>query len=105
MAEQLPLDLSPKIKGQRKALENLDPAYVTFFWSRLATLILNRRTFTVEDITAEIGYPSTGRNGVGALMSAAASSGRIKKIGYKTATRKEAHGRIIHLWAGANYAP
>ena len=105
MGEQLSLDLSPKLRGQRKALEAIDPAYRKKFREAVEKIIAKGEPFIVDDIISAIGLPNSNgkNNSVGGLMSQLAHAGLIKKVGFKTATRTASHGRVIHLWAGANY--
>ena len=105
MVEQLALDLSPKAKGQRRALQALDPAYRKRFREAVERIIAKGEPFIVDDVINEIGLPTSDgkNNSVGGLMSQLAHAGLIKKVVYKTATREASHGRIIHLWAGVNY--
>ena len=105
MVEQLALDLSPKAKGQRRALQALDPAYRKRFREAVESIISRGESFIVDDVIAITGLPNADgkNNSVGGLMSQLAHAGLIKKVGYKTATREASHGRVIHLWAGVNY--
>ena len=105
MSKQLSLDLSPKARGQRKALESLDPTYRKKFRAAVERIIAKGEPFIVDDVINEIGLPTSDgkNNSVGGLMSQLAHAGLIKKVGFKTATRERSHGRIIHLWAGVNY--
>ena len=105
MVEQMAFDLSPKARGQRKALEGLDPAYRKKFREAVEKIIAKGEPFIVDDVINVIGLPNPDgkNNGVGGLMSQLAHAGLIKKVGFKTATRQTSHNRIIHLWAGSNY--
>lgn len=56
------------------------------------------RRFTAEDLCRNIPAPPH-RNAIGAAFSHAAKLGIIRRVGYRAAQHKEAHGRIIAVWA------
>ena len=61
--------------------------------------------FTSEDVIARAGLPTgntrtNANNAVGAVMSAAARRGLIRKTGYTQSSRPSSHGAIIALWEG-----
>jgi len=99
----LPFENPEKRAGQIKALKNVPDGYRMAFERVVRSLAATYKPFTSEDIIEEIGTPSEGsnrNNAIGALMSAAAQSGIIKKSGFATAKRQSSHGRIIHVWVG-----
>ena len=105
MGEQLALNLSPKARGQARALQALDPAYRKRFREAVESIISRGEPFTVDEVIEITGLPNPDgkNNSVGGLMSQLAHTGLIKKVGSTTATRSASHGRLIHLWAGVNY--
>lgn len=61
--------------------------------------------FTSEDVVAVVGLPrgnvATNRNNaVGAIMSAAARRGEIRKVGYRNAKRPALHAAALAVWVG-----
>ncbi len=95
---QLGLDL--KAEGQALALEH------SYDWASLARAhIIHTPTgtaLTSEDVIDRCGLPhasdTNSNNAVGALMSAMARQGWIRRIGYTPSTRARSHGRVIALW-------
>lgn len=55
-------------------------------------------TFTADDLVNAIGLPHGTGNQVGACIRAWAASDRISPSGYKAASRKSSHGRVLRVW-------
>lgn len=70
------------------------------------TLARSGEPFTSEDVTGLVGLPAgevgTNRNNaVGALMTAAARAGVIRKTGHRRlCRRRSSHGRELTEWVG-----
>ena len=76
-------------------------------YTAILGLARTRRTFTSEDVVAQVGLPrgeiGTNRNNaVGAVMNAAAKRGWIIKTGrHVQVKRKQLHAREVIEWIGA----
>ena len=94
-----------KKQGQQLALDAAEP------WSDRAKdaircLALLRVPFTSEDVVSVVGLPSgevgtNQNNAVGAVMTAAAKAGTIRRVGYTKSKRASSHGAVIAEWEGA----
>jgi hypothetical protein len=73
-------------------------------WSRLLDLARTGRPFTSEDVTRSVGQPSHP-NAVGALLSNAARSGVIRRVGMVQAGRANQHAALIGEWEGTRTTP
>ena len=58
--------------------------------------------FTAEDLRAEVAPLASSPNVIGARINAASRRGEIVMLDHVQATRPEAHGRYIKLWAKAD---
>lgn len=61
------------------------------------------REFTVEDVTDRIGPPPGHHNAIGGAFIAASKRGEIQAVGYRQATRRSAHARVIRVWRGGGH--
>lgn len=66
---------------------------------RVALDLARSRPFTANDITAEVGLPSS-RNLVGAFLNGLAREGLIRRIGYEAGGRASQHARVVAVWEG-----
>ena len=65
----------------------------------IATLSRNGADFTAEDVRQWVGDPPHP-NALGARILSAVKNGIIQCIGYRKATRREAHARILGVYRG-----
>lgn len=65
----------------------------------IAVLSRNGAEFTAEDVRQWVGDPPHP-NALGARILAAAKGGIIQCIGYRKATRREAHARVLGVYRG-----
>ena len=57
--------------------------------------------FTAEDVRELAGDPlGSSPNALGGAIHAAARAGLIQAVGYRQATRPEAHARVLRVWQG-----
>lgn len=89
-----------KREGTQTAALHADTIYRIRFNNRLADLAEGSATFTSEDVTMVVGIPND--KVVGALMSAAATSGYIRKLEYVPAGRPNQHAAMITRWTGTS---
>jgi len=98
--------IPPKKRGQRRAVQALEPEYRVRFFAALEKVRANGSPFTIDDLTEIVGLPSEDhRNALGGLMAQAAAEGLIEKVGYAEARRKASHARVISTWRGVKIAP
>lgn len=89
--------------GESRALSAADSGWRDRADAAIRYLAHLGEPFTSEDVVSRAGLPSgdTGinaNNAVGALMSAWAKSGRIRRAGYTASSRPSSHGATIALW-------
>lgn len=77
-------------------------------WKDAADAVINAlaaggREFSAEDLRAWVGDPPHP-NALGARFMAAIKSRRIQRVGWKHATRAEAHARALAVYRGAIHA-
>lgn len=94
--------LAERDAGAANALLSAHTSWRLAAESTLARLAASAREFTAEDVTAVCGEPPGHHNAVGGLFIGAAKRKQIKAVGYRPATRREAHGRILRVWRGAS---
>ena len=94
-----------KEEGQARALAAAPSTWRGRAEKTLTELASNGTTFTADDLIALAGLPrdseTNANNAVGALLSGWARSGRIRKVGYASASRAVSHGRVLAVWEGA----
>ncbi len=93
-----------KAEGQQRATTSWTQrdGWNTRFDSVLERMALKGVLFTSEDITAEVGLPTSGSpSAVGARMTAAAKRGLIRKTGRMLkAERPNQHAALLTEWQG-----
>jgi hypothetical protein len=100
-----------KAQGQALALNAAGMAeYRSEFNEQLRHLADKSWPFSVEDVTAVVGYPmqrglAPTNNAVGALMTGAAKRGLIVKVDRVKALRPSSHATEITEWIGAQWRP
>lgn len=57
--------------------------------------------FTAESVRERMEYDPPEKNLWGAVFKAAAREGWIRRVGYTTALRPDAHGRVLSIWRAA----
>lgn len=90
------------IQGGDAALHGHALTYDTTDWrakaeARLEDLIERGTDFTAEDVTDVVGV-APSPNAIGGLFRG--YKGRMKAVGFTTASRPEAHGRALRVWQG-----
>jgi|SRR5262245_36291101 len=93
-----------KLDGMQTAADAV-PNWYELAYAALCDLARSGREFTSEDVTARVGLPrgevETNRNNaVGALMSACARQGIIRRVGYRKAERSDLHAAVVGVWVG-----
>lgn len=88
--------------GETKALNAADQEWKTRARNAI-NYLAHLGTFTSEDVIARAGLPrgetaTNANNAVGALISAEARAGRIRKVGYTQSARPTSHGATITIW-------
>lgn len=97
--------LIEKKQGQENALKTYDEWQLSYR-EQVRTLAATRMPFTSEDVIAVVGLPSGGigkdaNNAVGAMMTAMAKEGVIKKTGRRVQSqRPSSHGAELTEWEG-----
>ena len=90
--------------GKQTALDNAPHQWRERFDRALTYLASLDDPFTVDDVIARAGLPRMSEmnknNAVGAIMSAAARRGLIRRTGYEQAGRSLSHGRAVSVWQG-----
>lgn len=73
------------------------------FEDALAELAASGREFVSDDVLAICGEPvASSCKSVGALVNAAARSGLIERVDYRTSRRPSRNGSVIAVWRGAS---
>lgn len=100
--EEIPgqMGLVLKAEGQALVLEHEEETWKHAAALEIEALAAIGQPFTAEDVAALVGRP-TRPNAMGAAMSAAVRRGQIRRVGYRTATRPDAHARVIAVWGPA----
>ena len=96
-------------EGRRRRDEGVETAThgTDIVWRRvtdevIAGLAASGCTFDAEDVRAVVGEPPAGsQNAFGARFSHAARNGVIVRVGYRQASRPEAHARTLAVWRGS----
>lgn len=83
--------------GTSRTLRTADKGEMTRFERAVLAQPLEVE-FTAETIRAELGDTILAPNQFGALLQSMAKRRLIRKTGYTTATRPEAHARVIATW-------
>ena len=95
-----------KAQGQQLALD-AKPEWKDEAREAIKCLAVLSVPFTSEDVIAKVGLPSgevgtNTNNAVGAVMTAAAKAGIIRRVGYTNSKRPSSHGAVIAQWKGAS---
>ena len=104
MSEQLSLDT--RAEGERRRDRGIAKVWdAAGEWREAALEAIEELAragvaFTAEDVRAIVGDPPRF-NAVGAAFQIAARRGRIRKIGYRKATRPSLHATDLAVWEGA----
>lgn len=94
-----------------KAAAGAVPSWAELARQAVETLAARPEPFTSEDVIDRVGLPrpnagANRNNAVGAVMSAAARAGVIRKTGRYVETRRpSSHARIVAVWAGLHPEP
>jgi hypothetical protein len=89
-------------QGRRAVELNTHPGWKAHAERVVAELATSGVEFTAETVRERTGHPlASHHNAFGAVLAAAARAGTIVPAGFATATRPEAHGRILRVWRGA----
>lgn len=94
--------LAERDAGAANALLSTHTSWRLSAEATLADLAARGVDFTAENVTAVCGDPPGHHNAVGGLFIAASKRGEIVAVGYRPASRREAHGRILRVWRGAS---
>jgi hypothetical protein len=86
-----------KASGQRRARAG-DPDGYALAVATILRLLVDRDSITADDVQAASPIRS---NAIGSAFGSLARAGRITCVGYTTARRPEAHGRIQRIWGRA----
>lgn len=87
--------------GMERALDTKSE-YRTSVEAAIKILAIAGREFSSDDVRELVGDPphNVSTNTTGALFSAAAKAGIIRKVGYDISKRVVGHGNLVRLWIG-----
>lgn len=92
-------------RGIEAARHNTHPGFRLVVDRVIRQLADSGEEFTAETVRELAGDPLASHpNALSAAMGAAAKAGLIGMVGAQTATRPEAHGRLIRVWKGGGAA-
>lgn len=86
--------------GSKAALYSVHTSYRVAVEGAIADLAASGLEFDVETVRARVGPPPGHANALGGAFQAAARSGVIRCVGYRPATRPDAHRRVLRVWQG-----
>ena len=85
-------------EGIAQVLENEDSAWKEEAYAVIETLAAKGKPFTSEDVWAGVTSEPHHPNCMGAVMNSAVHKLKLVKQGYQSATRRNAHARVLAVW-------
>ena len=90
-----------KADGQAQALHASDVRWRSAAERAIRDLAATGEPFDAETLRRHVEVLAASPNAVGAVFTKAHRDGVIRPHGYRTASRKQAHGRTLRTWIGA----
>jgi hypothetical protein len=88
-------------RGVEMVSRNTDPKWVEDCDITIRCMALSGEEFSAEDVRSMAGDPPTP-NAMGARFLQASRQGIIRRVGYRQATRPDAHARVLAVYIGGS---